>query len=72
MNRAELIAYFMRALRSGRSPDTDEETLTRSAAAMADAFLENRVERPSSERGEPFAPPDASLAFLALRHAHEE
>jgi|HubBroStandDraft_1064217.scaffolds.fasta_scaffold106567_2 AcrR family transcriptional regulator len=55
MNRAELIAYFMRALRSGRGPDTDDETLARSAAAMADAFLENRVERPGSERGEPFA-----------------
>jgi hypothetical protein len=51
MNRDELIAYFLRGLRAGRGPETDEEVLSQCAAALADAFLENRVERPENDAG---------------------
>ncbi len=52
MNRHELIAYFSRGLRESQGRNTDEEALARTAATLADAFLENRVERRGKEAGQ--------------------
>jgi hypothetical protein len=52
MNRDELIAYFSRGLRESPGREADEETLTRNAATLADAFIENRVERPAKDPGD--------------------
>jgi hypothetical protein len=49
MNRDELIAYFARGLRESHGRAADEEMLARNAATLADAFLENRVERPGKQ-----------------------
>ena len=51
MSRDELIAYFSRGLRAGRGSEPDEEVISRCAASLADAFLENRVERPEGDAG---------------------
>jgi hypothetical protein len=52
MDRNELIAYFSRALRESPGLETNEEGLALRAATLADAFLENRVERPNKEGGD--------------------
>jgi len=63
MNRDELIAYFLRGLRENHGREGAEEGLARNAATLADAFLENRVERPGKDPGG-----SGSRSQLAGRH----